>query len=65
VAKKMWSASLSALIMCLLAVGCGPASKVAEDAKGLEAFETANLHLRLSAGDDRDDATRIYKSCET
>jgi Protein of unknown function (DUF1254) len=37
----MLRVSLSALFICLLTVGCGPSSKVAEDAKELEALETA------------------------
>jgi hypothetical protein len=41
VAKKIWSGGLSVLFVCLLTVGCGPTSKVADDAKELEAFETA------------------------
>jgi hypothetical protein len=39
--KKMWGASLAVILACLLSARCGPASKVADEAKELDAFETA------------------------
>ena len=37
--RKLWRTSWSALLFFPLLVGCGPDSKVAQDAKGLEASE--------------------------
>jgi hypothetical protein len=39
--RKTWAAVAAACISCLLVAGCGSDSKVAQDAKEVEAFETA------------------------
>jgi hypothetical protein len=39
--RKAWAAVAAACLTCLLVAGCGSDSKVAQDAKELEAFETA------------------------
>jgi hypothetical protein len=39
--RGIWSAAVSSLLLCLVVAGCGSGSKVAQDAKELEAFETA------------------------
>jgi hypothetical protein len=39
--KKTWAAVAVACLSCLIVAGCGSDSKVAQDAKELEAFETA------------------------
>src|SRR5277367_5549087 len=38
---KIWSAVASVVLLCLVIAGCGTSSKVAQDAKEVEAFETA------------------------
>jgi len=39
--RKAWAAFAAACLSCLIVAGCGSDSKVAQDAKELEAFETA------------------------
>jgi len=39
--RKAWAAVTAACLSCLIVAGCGSDSKVAQDAKELEAFETA------------------------
>ena len=39
--RKIWSSVGTGLFACFLIAGCGSDSKVAQDAKELEAFETA------------------------
>jgi hypothetical protein len=39
--RKAWAAVVAACLSCLVVAGCGSDSKVAQDAKELEAFETA------------------------
>jgi hypothetical protein len=39
--RKAWGAVTAALLFCLLVAGCGSDSKVAQDARELEVFETA------------------------
>jgi len=38
--RKMCSLAVSAMLLCVVLAGCGSGSKVAQDAKELEAFET-------------------------
>jgi hypothetical protein len=40
VKRKMWGAAGSALFLCLVIAGCGSSSKIAQDTKELQAFET-------------------------
>src|SRR5271170_5846637 len=39
--RKVWTAATAAVLSCLAIAGCGPAAKVGQDAKEVEAFETA------------------------